>query len=78
MEQIVKNDTITLDDNKRYIVVEIVEQDNKRYLYLVNENQKEVVIAEEIIEGNDIIIETLDDIEKIKEISKIVVERLRN
>jgi hypothetical protein len=77
MERITKGETITLDDDKRYVVVEIVEQDNKRYLYLVNDSQKEVVVAEEIIENNDIIVETLDDINKIMEISKIVVERLR-
>jgi hypothetical protein len=77
MERITKGETITLDDDKRYVVVEIVEQDNKRYLYLVNESQKEVVVAEEIIENNDIIVEALDDINKIMEISKIVLERLR-
>lgn len=76
MERITKGEAITLDDNKEYTVVEVVEQDNKRFLYLVNEELKEVVIAEEIIEGNDIIIETLEDINKMKEIAKIVVERL--
>jgi hypothetical protein len=76
MERITKGETITLDDDKHYIVVEIVEQDNKRYLYLVNDTHKEIVVAEEIIEGNDIIVESLDDINKIMEISKIVLERL--
>jgi hypothetical protein len=76
MERITKGETITLDDDKRYVVVEIVEQDNKRYLYLVRDTHKEIVIAEEIIEGNDIIVESLDDINKIIEISKIVLERL--
>jgi hypothetical protein len=76
MERITKGETITLDDNKRYVVVEVVEQDNKRYLYLVNAAHNEVVVAEEIVEGNDIIVESLDDISKIMEISKIVLERL--
>lgn len=76
MERITKNEAIMLDDNKEYYVVEIVELDGKRYLYLVNE--EDVMIAEEIIEGNDISIETIDDFEKIKEIMKIVSERLMN
>jgi len=76
MERITKNEAITLENNKEYNVVEIVEQDGKRYLYLVNEEDVDVIVAEEIIEGEDIIIETLDDVEKIKEIVKIVTERL--
>ena len=76
MERITKDEAITLENNKEYSVVEIVEQDGKRYLYLVNEEDVDVIVAEEIIEGEDIIIETLDDVEKIKEIVKIVTERL--
>jgi hypothetical protein len=76
MERITKDEAITLDNNKEYYVVEIVEQDNKRYLYLVNEEDTDVIVAEELIEGDEIIIETLDDEEKIKEIVKIVTERL--
>ncbi|HHT38552.1 MAG TPA: hypothetical protein GXZ95_03975 [Mollicutes bacterium] len=78
MERITKGELITLEDDARYVVVEVVEKDNKRYLYLVDETQKEVVIAEEIIENDEIIIETLDDINKIMEISKLVCERLRD
>ncbi len=76
MERITKDEAITLENNKEYYVVEIVEQDEKRYLYLVNEEEADVIVAEEIIEGEEITIETLDDIEKIKEIVKIVTERL--
>jgi len=76
MERITKDEAITLENNKEYYVVEIVEQDEKRYLYLVKEEEADVIVAEEIIEGEEIIIETLDDIEKIKEIVKIVTERL--
>ena len=76
MNRIAKGESITLDNNKEYFVVEVVEQENKRYLYLVNEQFKEVVVAEEIIEGNDIIIETLTDANKMQEIARIVVERL--
>jgi hypothetical protein len=76
MDRITKGEIITLDDNKEYTVVDVIEQESKSYLYLVSETHKEVVVAEEIIEGNNIIVESLDDIEKIKEISKIVLERL--
>ena len=76
MERITKDEAITLDNDKEYYVVEIVEQEDKRYLYLVNEEETEVIVAEEIIEGEEIIIETLDDQEKIKEIVKIVIGRL--
>lgn len=76
MDRVTKNEAITLDNNKEYIVVEVVEQGDRRYLYLVNEAANEVIVAEELIENNDIIIETLDDIKKIEEIVKIVTERL--
>ena len=78
MDRITKGEAITLDNDIEYVVVDAVELDNKRYLYLVDETQKEVVIAEEIIENDEIIIETLDDINKIMEISKLVCERLRD
>jgi hypothetical protein len=76
MERITKGETITLDNGKEFVTVEIVEQDDKRYLYLVNEELREVVITEEIIENNDIIIKALKDVNKMKEIAKIVLERL--
>jgi hypothetical protein len=76
MERITKGETITLDNGKEFVTVEIVEQEDKRYLYLVNEELREVVIAEEIIENNDIIIKVLKDVSKMQEIAKIVLERL--
>lgn len=78
MERITKGELITLDNNKEYVVVDIVEQGDKRYLYLVNQAIMEVVVVEEIVENDEIIIETLDSIDKVTEIVKIVVERLKN
>ena len=78
MDRITKGEAITLDNDIEYVVVDAVELDNKRYLYLVSEDQNEVLVAEEIIEDNDIFVETLTDMEKVREISKIVVERLDN
>ncbi|HHX16608.1 MAG TPA: hypothetical protein GX725_01670 [Mollicutes bacterium] len=78
MDRITKGEAITLDNDIEYVVVDAVELDNKRYLYLVSEDKNEVLVAEEIIEDNDIFVETLTDMEKVREISKIVVERLDN
>ena len=78
MERLQKGEYITLDDNKEYYVVEIVEQGDNKYLYLVNDNPASVVVAEEIVENNKVFIETLDDQNKISEIVKIVLERLGN
>ncbi|MDD4036726.1 MAG: hypothetical protein PHS45_05360 [Bacilli bacterium] len=78
MKRITKGELITLDNNKEYVVVDIVEQGDKRYLYLVNQAIMEVVVVEEIVENDEIIIETLDSIDKVTEIVKIVVERLKN
>lgn len=78
MERIEIDEAITLDDDKEYYVVEIVEQEGHRYLYLVNEAATEVLVAEEIVEGEDVFVETLDDQSKIAEIVKIVRERLNN
>lgn len=78
MDRIKKGELITLDDNKEYYVVDIVEQEDKRYLYLANEQYKEVIVAEEVVEGNDIIISALTNLDKMQEIAKIVLERLSN
>ena len=76
MDRLTQGEYITLDNNKEYFVVEIVEQEDKRYLYLVSEKDVQVVVAEEIIDGDDIFVETIDDKEKITEIVKIVTGRL--
>ncbi len=76
VDRLTQGEYITLDNNKEYFVVEIVEQEDKRYLYLVSEKDVQVVVAEEIIDGDDIFVETIDDKEKITEIVKIVTGRL--
>lgn len=77
MERIGKGEEITLDDNKDYYVFDVVEQSDKRYLYLVNQKEKELLIAEELIDNDDIIIETVTDENKIMEIVKIVKGRIK-
>ena len=61
VDRLTQGEYITLDNNKEYFVVEIVEQEDKRYLYLVSEKDVQVVVAEEIIDGDDIFVETIDD-----------------
>ncbi len=79
MEHLTKGEAITLDNDLEYYVVEVVEEGSERYLYLVGDgDDADVIIAKEIIEGDDILIETLEDQEKIMEIVKIVTERLRD
>jgi 16S rRNA U1498 N3-methylase RsmE len=74
--RIEKGEAITLNDNNDYVVADIVEQGDKRYLYLINEETTKMYIAEEIVNGDDLIIQTVGDKDKIAEIIKIVTERL--
>ncbi|MFA5408308.1 MAG: hypothetical protein WC343_06000 [Bacilli bacterium] len=78
MELIEKGEVLTLDDNQDYCVVEVVELDGKRYLYLVNEDESksEVIIAEEKHDAEGVIVETLDDKAQMKRIVDIVIKRL--
>lgn len=78
MKKLQKGETITLDTGKKYFVAEIVELDNKEYLYLVNNDEVEVVIGESIVENNEFIVETITDRELMFKIIKIVFKRLSN
>lgn len=75
MDNIEKGEVLTLDDNKEYCVIEIVEQPDGNYLYLVN-TEKEVIIGKYFFEGEDIVIDIVDDTNKVTEITNIVKERL--
>ncbi|MDD2490348.1 MAG: hypothetical protein PHY26_03765 [Bacilli bacterium] len=77
MIKIEKGESITLDTGKQYYIAEIVELDDKKYLYLVNNNEIEIVIGEVVTEGEDFYVETLTDRDKMFEIIKIVMERLK-
>ncbi|MGI6329623.1 MAG: hypothetical protein ACOXZR_02030 [Bacilli bacterium] len=76
METLNKGELITLENDIDYYVVEIIEQEGDRYLYLVNDERAEVVIGKEIIDGDNIIVETIDDREKMREITKLVLEKV--
>lgn len=77
MDRIEKGEKLTLDNNKEYGVVDIVEQEGKRYLYLVNPIDIEVFIAEEKITNNEIYMELVEEMDKIHEISEIVLKRAK-
>ncbi len=49
---------ITLEDNKSYIVIDLFELNNNKYLYLMNEETKKASLVKII---NDIIYEIDDD-----------------
>ena len=71
-----KEELITLEDNKEYYVVDIVELE-ERYLYLINkDDKKDIMLAKETIENNESYVEEVEDEEKKREIFKILYERL--
>lgn len=77
MKRLTKGESITLDTGKDYFIAEIVEYEGKEYLYLVNNKDIEVVIGEMIVENDEVFVETLTDREKMFEIIKIVMNRLK-
>lgn len=76
METLNKGELITLENDIDYYVIEIIEQEGERYLYLVNDERAEVVIGKEIVDGDNIIVETIDDREKMREITKLVLKKV--
>lgn len=78
MEPLKIGEFLTLDNNQEYVVVEVIEQDGKKYLYLVRSDEEEVLLAEEKIIDNNITVETLGDKDKIIELTQIILERLKS
>lgn len=77
MDRIIKGEVITLDNDLDYVTVESVEQGGKIYLYLVREDGNEVIVAEEVHEGEEIFVDTVTDLNKIMGITNIVMERVK-
>jgi hypothetical protein len=67
METINRGEAITFDDGKEYYVVDILHENNKKYVYLISDDE-EVMLGEEIVENGEISVETLDDQNMIKDI----------
>lgn len=76
MKRITKDEIITLDNDSEYFVVEIVEQGDIHYLYLVNESDEDVILVEETVKDGELVIETVNDSNKITEVMEIIAERL--
>jgi len=77
MDKIEKGYLITFDDGIDYYVVDVIYDDNKKYVYLISdEDENQVLLGEEIIENDEVIIETLDDKEKIKEIMGKIIANM--
>ncbi len=75
METIEKGHIITFDDNIDYYVVDIIYDDQKKYVYLISdEENNKVLVGEEIIENGEVILETLEDPEKVKQIMAEVIK----
>ncbi len=73
MEKIEKQELITLDDGKEFLVVDIVEYEGERYLYLARDDEKlEVMLVKEKIEADELVVETVGD----NDIKKIIMEKL--
>jgi len=77
MDRISKDEVITLEDNIEYYVIDTVLEEDTNYLYLAQVNDpKQIMIAKEVVEGEDLIVEELEDGEKKKEIILIILKRL--
>lgn len=75
MEKLERNEAIILDEEHEYYVVEVVELEGHVYVYLVNEKE-EVMLAEQLEEDGEMIIETVEDQELVTKIMQTVMERL--
>lgn len=77
MERIKKGEAITLDDNIEYYVIDNVMQGADNYLYLAKSSDpKEIMIAKEIVEDNEMSVEEVTDEAKKQEIITEVLKRL--
>ena len=57
---------VKLDDDKEYIVVNIMNLHNVRYVFLVtNSKPLEIVVASEKLKGEDIVLEEVKDNEEL-------------
>ncbi len=72
MDKINKFETLTLSNNKEYIVFDILEKNNEQYLYLVNENDNEVLLVKT---NNEELIVVKDE-NLLKELADEILKRI--
>jgi hypothetical protein len=79
MEPVNKGELITFDDGEKYYVVDIIHDNNCKYVYMAkNEGKFEILLGKEILENGDVIIETLDNQDEIKRIMGLLAERYKD
>ncbi len=79
MEPVEKNEVLTLDNGKEYYVIDIINDEGKKYIFLsTDEKENDVILGEEIIENGEVYIETVDDPEIIKKIMTKIVDNNEN
>ncbi len=77
MERLTKGEAVFIENDKEYIIIDIVEKEDQRFLYMLNKEEVEIMIVKEIIEDGEIILETLDNQEDIIEIVEKVTRSIR-
>lgn len=67
---------ITLEDGIDYIIFEAIEHNNKKYLFLANENDNDDICVRKVIEeeGKEYLIK-LDDREEFEEVMNIYYQK---
>lgn len=78
MQKLEKGEIVTLDNNKEYLVYDVIQKNNKKYIYLSSNTDDikdlEVLICEEKIENDNVILELLTDKNEITEIANELVK----
>lgn len=77
MEPINKGEYITLENGKEFYVIDIVYDNDQKYVYLANDKDNlELLLGKEIKdEMGNVIIETLEDPEEIKRIGLKIINK---
>jgi len=63
-------DSVTLEDNNRYVVTHVLEENGIHYLCMVGNNNSRILIGKEVEQEDTIVIETLTDDKEIQTILK--------
>lgn len=78
MQKLEKGEIVTLDNNKEYLVYDVIQKNNKKYIYLSSNTDDikdlEVLICEEKIENDNVILKLLTDKNEITEIANELVK----
>jgi len=68
---------ITFDDDTKYFVVETLDYNDSRYVYLISESEDvNIILGKEKIEGNDVLVDNVTDEEELKAIIPLFAEKM--